>query len=174
MSLENTLTIYTDGASKGNPGNGGYGIYIEENALFFSIPTPIESKISAGYRLTTNNRMELMSVIEAMKLNRQFPNIQFHIYCDSKYVVDAVNKNWLFGWEKKNWHKIKNADLWKRFIRIYRETRPQLLWVKGHAGNKSNEICDRLASTAAKQPNLRIDEYYEQNIATKPELDGKF
>jgi ribonuclease HI len=158
----NTLNIYTDGAAKGNPGRGGYGIYIEENTAFFNSNAPMENKISVGYRYTTNNRMELMAVIEAMKLTRHFENTQVTIHSDSKYVVDAVLKNWLFGWEKKNWNKVKNTDLWKRFLRLYRETRPTLKWVKGHSGHTQNEICDKLATTAAKQENLLIDEVYEQ------------
>ncbi|MCB0408721.1 MAG: ribonuclease HI [Flavobacteriales bacterium] len=148
------ITIYTDGAAKGNPGNGGYGIVMMSGKH--------KKELSEGYRKTTNNRMELLSVIvalEAIKLN----TAEVEIYSDSKYVVDAVEKGWVFGWQKKGFKGKKNVDLWQRFLKIYPKHKVKFIWVKGHAGNLFNERCDELAVKAAEKSNLIIDEAYENN-----------
>lgn len=148
------ITMYTDGAAKGNPGNGGYGIVLKAGKHY--------REISEGFRMTTNNRMELLAVIVGLEtLKKQAQTIA--IYSDSKYVVDAVNKNWVFNWEKKAFKGKKNIDLWKRFLNIYRKHHVTFHWVKGHAGNMYNEKCDELAVIAAEQNDLLIDEGYEKN-----------
>jgi ribonuclease HI len=147
-----TVSIYTDGSSLGNPGPGGYGIVLTSGKH--------SKEISAGYQKTTNNRMELLAVIvalEAIKLD----TAEVTIYSDSKYVVDAVEKGWVFGWEKKDFAKKKNPDLWKRFLPLYRKFIVKFIWVKGHAGHPMNERCDQLAVAAAKGSNLRVDEGFE-------------
>lgn len=141
------VTLYTDGSSLGNPGPGGYGVVLisGQNRL----------ELSAGFKLTTNNRMELMAVIVGLE-KLKFP-CAVQVFSDSKYVVDAVEKKWLYGWEKKGYTKIKNPDLWQRFIKVYRKHNVKFTWVKGHAGNKENERCDVLAVNAAKQQILGDD-----------------
>ena len=120
-------------------------------------------EISAGFKRTTNNRMELLSVIVALEAIKKIPS-NVTIYSDSKYVVDAVEKGWLFGWEKKRFEKKKNPDLWIRFLKIYRKHKVKFVWVKGHAGNLHNETCDRLAVAAAEnKESLIADEWYEAN-----------
>jgi len=145
------VTIYTDGAAKGNPGKGGYGTVL--------ISGNHEKRLSQGYILTTNNRMELLAVIIGLEALNQKCNVI--IYSDSKYVVDSVEKGWVFGWEKKEFKSKKNTDLWKRFLSIYRNHNVKFKWVKGHAGNKYNEICDQLAVDAAESSNLLNDEGYK-------------
>src|ERR1043165_9433849 len=116
------ITIYTDGASRGNPGPGGFGAVL--------ISGPHRKEISQGYRLTTNNRMELLSVIvalEALKKEGQIVNI----YTDSQYVAHAIEKGWVFGWEKKSFNKKKNQDLWKRLLKVYRKHRVKFIWIRG-------------------------------------------
>jgi len=145
------ITIYTDGSSMGNPGPGGYGVVL--------IAGQYRKELSRGYRLTTNNRMELMAVIaglEALKI----PQSTVTIYTDSQYVVNSVEKKWVFDWEKKNFAKKKNADLWQRFLTVYRCHTVFFKWVKGHAGNKENERCDRLAVSAAQNLHLLDDTGY--------------
>jgi ribonuclease HI len=157
------IEIYTDGASSGNPGKGGYGI------IMILKGTTYEKSFSEGFRLTTNNRMELLAVIIALeKINK--PNQEVEIYCDSKYVVDAINKKWIYGWEKKRFEKIKNPDLWVRFIKIYRKHRVIFYWVKGHHGHFYNEKADLLATTAAKGNTLSIDIGYEKLISDKKNI----
>jgi ribonuclease HI len=156
-----SVIIYTDGAAKGNPGNGGYGVVM--------ISGTHRKEISEGFVLTTNNRMELLSVIvglEKLKKNKT-PVI---VYSDSKYVVDAVEKKWVFGWEKKNFGKKKNPDLWIRFLKIFRKHNVRFIWIKGHSDIKENERCDKLAVDAAESSNLKKDVWYENNIANKNEL----
>ncbi len=149
----NQIEIYTDGAAKGNPGRGGYGVVL--------LSGKYRKELSEGFRLTTNNRMELLSVIVALeKLKVQPSNVT--VYSDSKYVVDAVEKSWVFEWEKKGFAKKKNIDLWQRFLRIYRKHNVKFQWVKGHAGNELNERCDQLAVKAAEKEDLKVDEEYEQ------------
>jgi ribonuclease HI len=147
------ITIYTDGSARGNPGNGGYGVVL--------LSGPHRKELSQGYRLTTNNRMELMSVIVALEALKN-PNQQVLIYSDSKYVVDAVEKGWVFNWKKINFKKKKNSDLWTRFLRIYEKHKVKFQWVKGHSTNPLNNHCDLLATTAADSNNLLVDEWYEK------------
>jgi ribonuclease HI len=147
------LEIYTDGASRGNPGRGGYGIVLIWNEN--------RREISAGYRKTTNNRMELLAVIVALEtLTRE--GLHIKIYTDSKYVVDAVEKKWVFGWVKKQFKDKKNKDLWLRFLESYKKHSIQFIWVKGHASNRENNRCDELATQAADNGNLLIDTWYEE------------
>ena len=146
------IILYTDGAAKGNPGPGGYGVVLLSGKHY--------KEINEGYRMTTNNRMELLAVIvglEALKKEKQ----QVQVYSDSKYVVDAVEKGWLMGWEKKGFKGKKNPDLWKRFLLVFRKHQVKFNWVKGHAGNTYNEKCDELAVIAAESDDLMIDEGFE-------------
>lgn len=148
------IIIYTDGSSRGNPGPGGYGIIIEKYNSSYS------KEFSEGFRLTTNNRMELLAVIEALeklKQNRQ----KVSIYTDSKYVVDAVEKGWLKNWEKKNFKSKKNIDLWRRFLKVYRKHNVKFHWIKGHNNHPKNERCDELAFNACTKDRLLIDKQYE-------------
>lgn len=147
--------IYTDGAAKGNPGNGGYGVVME------LVGTPHKKEFYEGFRFTTNNRMELLAVIvglEKLKTN----NMTVLVVSDSKYVVDAVEKKWVFGWEKINFKGKKNPDLWVRFLKIYRQHHVQFKWIKGHNNHPQNERCDQLAVYASGLPNLSVDAYYEK------------
>ena len=156
-----SVVIYTDGSAKGNPGRGGYGVVM--------ISGSHRKEISGGFELTTNNRMELLSVIiglEHLKKEKTFVTI----YSDSKYVVDSIEKKWLFSWEKKNFGKKKNPDLWIRFLKIYRKHQVSFIWVKGHSNIKENERCDRLAVKAAESKKLKKDVWYENNIDNKNEL----
>ena len=120
--------------------------------------------MSKGYRLTTNNRMELLAVIVGLEALLK-PNLDVTIYSDSKYVVDSIEKKWVFGWAKKNFEKKKNPDLWRRFLKIYPKHNVKMVWVKGHAGIPENERCDQLATTAAAGENLEPDVWYEQYVA---------
>jgi|TARA_B110000902_G_scaffold267002_1_gene357466 ribonuclease HI len=156
-----SVIIYTDGAAKGNPGNGGYGVVM--------ISGSHRKEISEGFVLTTNNRMELLSVIVSLE-NLKKEKISATIYSDSKYVVDSVEKKWLFGWEKKNFAKKKNPDLWIRFLKIYRKHNVKFVWIKGHANIKENERCDQLAVAASESGNLIKDVWYENNVSNKNEL----
>ena len=148
------ITIYTDGAAKGNPGNGGYGVVMMSGEH--------RKELSAGYRNTTNNRMELLSVIVALETIKK-EGADVAVYSDSKYVVDAVEQGWVFGWKKKGFQGKKNPDLWRRFLRIYAKHNVKFHWVKGHAGDVHNERCDALAVKAAEGKNLLIDEGYENS-----------
>lgn len=150
--MGNQITIYTDGAASGNPGPGGFGVVL--------MAGPYRKELMGGVRLTTNNRMELLAVIvglEALKNEGE----EVTIYSDSRYVVDAVEKGWVFGWEKKAFNGKKNPDLWKRFLLIYRKHKVRFVWVKGHADNPENERCDQLAVSAYKRTDLQIDYFYE-------------
>ena len=153
------ITIYTDGASSGNPGPGGYGVVL--------ISGRHRLEKSEGFRLTTNNRMELLAVIrglEALKI----AGSKVVVYTDSKYVADSVEKGWVFQWESKGFKKKKNPDLWIKFLKIYRKHNVRFVWIKGHANNIENEICDRLAVNAYSNGNLIDDTGYnpeeENNI----------
>lgn len=152
------IIAYTDGSSRGNPGPGGYGVVLMAGKHY--------KEISQGYRLTTNNRMELLSVIVALETLKT-PGSDITIYSDSKYVVDAIEKRWVFGWEKKGFKDKKNPDLWKRFLKIYPKHKVNFVWVKGHAGNPMNEKVDELAVQAAMSNRLDVDEYYEQNSSAE-------
>jgi ribonuclease HI len=151
----NPIVMYTDGAAQGNPGKGGYGIVL--------ISGNHRKEISQGYRHTTNNRMELLSVIVGLEALKK-PGSEVTIFSDSKYVVDSVNKGWLFNWAKKNYQGKKNTDLWKRFMMIYPKFKIKFVWVKGHASNVENNRCDELAVAAAKSAHLLIDVNYEQDV----------
>jgi ribonuclease HI len=145
------ITIYTDGAAQGNPGRGGYGVVL--------IAPPHRRELSAGYRLTTNNRMELMGVITCLEALK-FDGCDVTIYSDSRYIVDAVEKGWLYGWEKKAFKDKKNPDLWRRYLMVSRRHKVRFVWVKGHDGNPENERCDQLAVAAARGGNLLEDTGY--------------
>ena len=151
------IEIFTDGSSLGNPGPGGYGVIIKYREK--------QKKFSAGYKLTTNNRMELMAVIQAIKMLNDFAKEkEIVIYSDSKYVIHAVEKKWVFGWVKKNFKDKANADLWRAFLKEYSKYNIKFHWVKGHSGHNENEICDKLAKKAAESKNLKIDHGYESSL----------
>lgn len=146
------VTIYTDGSALGNPGQGGYGVVM-------LAPPHHRKELSAGFRLTTNNRMELMAVCVGLEALKTACDVT--VYSDSRYVVDSVDKGWVFGWEKKRFKDRKNADLWMRFLRIYRLHNVKMIWVKGHASIPENERCDQLAVAAANEKCLPDDTGYE-------------
>ncbi|NAW52016.1 ribonuclease HI [Elizabethkingia argentiflava] len=149
------IEIYTDGACSGNPGKGGYGIIMKVTKKNY------EKKFSEGFRLTTNNRMELLAVIIALE-KLTTPQEDVHIYTDSKYVSEAINQKWIVGWIKKNFKNVKNEDLWRRLIPLLRLHKIQFHWIKGHAGHPDNERCDQLAVKAAQSPDLSIDHTFER------------
>ncbi len=142
------VNIYTDGACSGNPGPGGYGAILEFNG--------VKKELSDGFLETTNNRMELMGVIAALEALTRI-NLDVTIYSDSKYVVDSVTKGWLWNWQKTGFKGKKNADLWQRFIPLFRRQKVIFVWLKGHAGHIENERCDRLAVAASQKPGLKPD-----------------
>lgn len=147
------IIIYTDGCSRGNPGPGGYGVILQSGSY--------RKEISQGYKLTTNNRMELMGVIAALEaLKKDKSNVI--IYTDSKYVADAVEKGWIYGWVKKRFKGIKNPDLWMRFLEVFKKHHVKFIWVKGHSEIPGNERCDELAVQASFQPNLPQDTGYQK------------
>lgn len=148
------VIIYTDGAAKGNPGPGGFGTVLLYQGH--------RKELSEGFRLTTNNRMELLAVIRGLEALKR-PDLEVTIYSDSKYVVDAVEKGWLWGWLKKGFKGKANSDLWRQFIPLYKQQKVKFVWVKGHAGNKENERCDYLAVQSAESGNLKVDRWYEEN-----------
>lgn len=145
------ISLYTDGASRGNPGPGGYGVVLKCGDLY--------KELSAGFLCTTNNRMELMAVIVGLEAIK-WKNAQVQVYSDSAYVVRAVNEGWIDKWLLKGLNKQKNSDLWERFISVYKKHRVEFFWVKGHAGHKENERCDTLAVEAALSGNLLEDTGY--------------
>ncbi|PIB36380.1 ribonuclease HI [Reichenbachiella sp. 5M10] len=149
------IIIYTDGSSRGNPGPGGYGTVL--------LAKGHRKELSEGFRKTTNNRMELLAVIKGLEALKVI-NADVLVYSDSKYVVDAVEKGWLWGWVKKNFKDKKNRDLWERFIPAYKRNKVKFKWVKGHAGNPENERCDDLAVEAAMGANLPADAAFEAGI----------
>ncbi len=142
--------IYTDGAARGNPGPGGYGIIMEW------VGKPYIKEFSEGFKHTTNNRMELLAVIEALK-KLKTPNTIVTVFTDSKYVADAVQKGWVFKWEKTNFKGKKNADLWIAFLKEYRKHQVSFKWIKGHNQHPQNERCDQLAVQASKKKQLKTD-----------------
>jgi len=146
--------IYTDGAAKGNPGPGGYGVVME------MVGSPYKKEFFEGFRHTTNNRMELLAVIVGLEKLKS-PKTNVLVVSDSKYVVDSVEKGWVFGWEKKYFKDKKNPDLWLRFLKIYRQHHVKFMWIKGHNNHPQNERCDELAVMASQQKNLNIDTFYE-------------
>ncbi|MGI6002056.1 MAG: ribonuclease HI [Lachnospiraceae bacterium] len=156
-----SVTVYTDGSSRGNPGPGGYGAVLE---YIDGAGTLHTKEMSAGYRLTTNNRMELMGVISALRaLNRP---CAVQLYTDSRYIVDAVNLHWLDGWARRGWkrgknEKVRNVDLWKQIRELTGIHQVTFNWVKGHNGHPQNERCDQLATAAADGDHLLEDTGYE-------------
>ncbi len=156
---DNSIIIYTDGACKNNPGPGGYGILLLSKSK--------KKEISGGYRLTTNNRMELLACI--IGLEAIIKESVVNIYSDSAYVVNSINKGWAKKWKANGWKRNKNdfadnIDLWERFLNIYDKHKVKMNWVKGHANNPGNEKCDELASNAAVSTDLQIDSAYEKKV----------
>lgn len=157
------VIVYTDGASRGNPGHGGYGA-----VLRYTAPSGKEHvlELSRGYERTTNNRMEIMGVVAALEaLNRP---CEVEVHSDSQYVVNAFNKHWIDGWQKRGWKTaakkpVKNPDLWKRLLAAKRPHKVEFIWVKGHAGHTFNERCDELATTAADKGPRYIDEGFDES-----------
>ena len=147
------VEIYTDGACSGNPGPGGYGVILKRNHHI--------KELSAGYKNTTNNRMELRAVIAGLQALKEKCNVK--IYSDSKYIVDAVRQGWALRWQKNNWYRNKNEkalnpDLWQILLDLLSKHRVEFIWVRGHAGHPENERCDKLAVTAAAGKNLLEDQ----------------
>ena len=150
------ILLYTDGSSIGNPGPGGYGLIMEW------VGKNLIKEFSKGFIETTNNRMELLAVIIGLELLKK-DGFNVVVFSDSKYVVDAVKKKWLFEWKKNNFKKKKNIDLWKRFLKVYKKHNVYFQWIKGHNKHPQNERCDQLAVKAARGKNLKSDEFFEQN-----------
>lgn len=151
--MDTHIELYTDGAASGNPGPGGYGLVLKFKNH--------RKELSAGFKRTTNNRMELLAVIvglESVTAN----HLKVKIYSDSKYVVDAINLKWILGWRKTGFKNKANVDLWQRFLKVYDPKLHEFHWVKGHASNVENNRCDELAVAASKKANLPIDEGYEE------------
>ncbi len=149
------IVMYTDGAARGNPGPGGYGVVLLSGSH--------RKELSQGFRLTTNNRMELMAAVVGLEALKVEP-CNVTIYTDSKYVADAVEKKWVFNWVKIRFKGKKNSDLWKRFLEIYARHNVKFVWVKGHASIPENERCDQLAVAASFLPNLPQDTGYQPGI----------
>jgi len=153
--------IYTDGACSGNPGKGGYGIVMEW------VGKKYKKEFSEGFRRTTNNRMELMAVIVALEQLKK-ERLEVKVFSDSKYVVDAVEKGWVFGWVKKGFKDKKNPDLWKRFLKVYKKHNVRFEWIKGHNNHLQNERCDKLAVAASQKKELLTDDGFE-NFLNSPQ-----
>lgn len=152
------IKLFTDGAAKGNPGPGGYGAILRYGGH--------EKELSEGFRLTTNNRMELLAVIKGLEAIKK-QGIPVTVYSDSKYVVEAVKQGWIWGWEKKDFKNKANPDLWKRYIKLHHKFTPTFVWIRGHAGHAENERCDELAVSAAEGFELEVDEGYEAGIGNQ-------
>lgn len=148
------IKIYTDGSAKGNPGPGGYGTILKFNGQV--------KEISGGYRMTTNNRMELMALIVGLE-NLKTNKYPVEVYSDSKYVIDSIVKGWVFGWKTKGFKGKKNSDLWLRYLDLHPKYNLTFHWVKGHAGHPENERCDVLAVSAAENLPHEIDHVFEKN-----------
>lgn len=148
------VNIYTDGACSGNPGKGGYGVVLEFKGN--------KKEIAEGFIETTNNRMELLAVIVGLEALKQ-DGLEVTIYSDSKYVVDSVEKGWIWGWQKAGFKGKKNVDLWKRFIPAFRRQKVKFVWLKGHAGHPENERCDRMAVAAYQSGKLLVDPWPDRN-----------
>lgn len=148
------IELYTDGASSGNPGPGGYGVILRSG--------PHYKELSEGFRKTTNNRMELLAVIKGLEALKK-PGQEVAIYSDSKYVIDAIEKGWVHGWLRKGFAGKKNKDLWLRFLAVHKQHKVRFIWVKGHAGHPENERCDQLAVQASlNSANWQIDSVFER------------
>ncbi|QNL22260.1 ribonuclease HI [Hyphobacterium sp. CCMP332] len=154
MGKEKVIEIFTDGASSGNPGPGGFGIVLRFGDKV--------KEHSEGFQKTTNNRMELLAVIRALEMLKR-NDLPVHIYSDSKYVIDAITKGWVFGWQKKNFKGKKNPDLWMKYLKLHPMFKLKYFWVKGHAGHPENERCDELAVRASQGEGLMKDVGYEGN-----------
>lgn len=148
------IRIYTDGAAQGNPGPGGYGTILKFNDKV--------KELSQGFRLTTNNRMELLAVIAGLEAIKK-EGIPVTIFSDSQYVVNTVEKGWLWNWEKQNFKKKANPDLWERYIPLHKRFKPKFTWIRGHNGHPENERCDYLAVKAANGFELLVDQGYEDS-----------
>ncbi|MBW4890781.1 ribonuclease HI [Mucilaginibacter sp. HMF5004] len=146
------IEIFTDGASSGNPGPGGYGAILRSGQHY--------KELSEGFRKTTNNRMELLAVIKALEAVKK-PGQQITIYSDSKYVIDPIEKKWIYGWVQKGFKDKKNKDLWMRFLEVSKIHHIKFVWVRGHNGHPENERCDQMAVNASKQKGLLIDSVFE-------------
>ncbi len=155
------VRIYTDGAAKGNPGPGGFGVVMKFRDK--------EMELSQGFRLTTNNRMELLAVIHALE-QLKTSKYAIELYSDSKYVVDTVTKGWLFSWKSKQFKGKKNVDLWMRYLELHNRFEITFHWIKGHSGHPENERCDQLAVSAAGSPNLLVDVSFENERANNSDL----
>lgn len=153
MDKRDVIYLYTDGAASGNPGPGGYGVVLKCGGL--------EKELSGGFSKTTNNRMELLAVITGLEAIR-WEGATVEVWSDSTYVVKAITEGWLENWVAKGWKKVKNPDLWQRFLPLYRSHHVTFHWLKGHAGHPENERCDRLAVAAYGQPWLPEDEGYPE------------
>jgi ribonuclease HI len=153
------VVIYTDGSSRGNPGPGGYGIILEDCSSGFI------KEYAKGFKLTTNNRMELLAVIDALKKLKKEP-LKIIVYTDSKYVINPVEKKWLDNWKKKGFKNKKNVDLWLEFLPLQEKHNIQYKWIKGHNDHPQNERCDKLAVGASKKENLFDDKGYNNNLNT--------
>ena len=154
--MQKEIHLYTDGAARGNPGPGGYGIVLEWPEKNY------RKEFSEGFKHTTNNRMELLAVIEGLKKLNESP-LKVRVYTDSKYVADAFVKNWVFGWERKGFKDRKNTDLWIALLREYRKHEVSFHWVKGHNNHPQNEQCDRLAVEASHSNQLKVDIGYTES-----------
>jgi ribonuclease HI len=152
MMESTTIQIYTDGACSGNPGPGGFGVVMKYKDQ--------RKELAQGYKLTTNNRMELLAIIVALESLKK-ENSEVEVYSDSKYVVDSINLGWVYSWVKKGFKDKANSDLWKRFLLVQKRHNIKFIWVKGHASNIENNRCDELAVAASKSKHLLIDEGYE-------------
>ncbi|MDR0558843.1 MAG: ribonuclease HI [Prevotellaceae bacterium] len=160
--MSHEITIYTDGAAKGNPGAGGYGTVL--------IYGNYRKELSEGFRLTTNNRMELLAVIAGLEALK-FDNCKVTVFSDSRYVVDAVEKKWLDSWLRNHFKKKKNRDLWLRYVQVAKKHEIRFVWVKGHNGNPLNERCDYLAVSASNAGSLKEDAWYVQNVSEENQLN---
>lgn len=146
--MNEIVKIYTDGACSGNPGPGGIGVVLMYKDL--------KKEISEGYKYTTNNRMELLSVIRGLQMLKK-EGLTIEIYSDSKYVVDSVEKGWVFNWQRNSFKDRPNADLWRKFLELYDNHKIKFIWVKGHASNEYNNQCDLLAVSGRKSKILLDD-----------------
>jgi len=154
--MQKEIHLYTDGAARGNPGPGGYGIVLEWPEKNY------RKEFSEGFQHTTNNRMELLAVIEGLKKLNESP-LKVKVYTDSKYVADAFVKNWVFSWERKGFKDRKNTDLWMALLKEYRKHEVSFHWVKGHNNHPQNERCDRLAVEASHSNQLKVDIGYTES-----------
>jgi ribonuclease HI len=149
------IEVYTDGSARGNPGPGGWAALLRSGEHY--------KELSGGFACTTNNRMELLAVIEALEAVK-IPGSSITVWSDSSYVCNAINKGWLLQWESKSFAKKKNVDLWRRFLKVYRRHNVKFVWVKGHNGHPQNERCDKLAVEASFKKDLPADQgYIESN-----------